>query len=134
MRLELNKLQFVSELFFSEAEFGVNEQRFLQRFQRQKSEKQAGARGEGQTINTSSPVCSPSDSESTAVSLSALLASLNSCCNPWIYMLFSGQLLSDCARSLPCCRLLRRRFTRRHSDCSSRRTTLLSRLQGPTSV
>ncbi|CAG12390.1 unnamed protein product, partial [Tetraodon nigroviridis] len=32
------------------------------------------------------------DSESTAVSLSALLAGLNSCCNPWIYMLLGGHL------------------------------------------
>ncbi|TWW64905.1 arg8-vasotocin receptor-like [Takifugu flavidus] len=71
------------------------------------------------------------DSESTAVTLSALLASLNSCCNPWIYMLFGGRLLSDCAGSLPCCSRLGGRFTRRHSDCSLRRTTLLSRLQGP---
>ena len=29
------------------------------------------------------------------MALSALLASLNSCCNPWIYMLFSGHLLGD---------------------------------------
>lgn len=66
-----------------------------------------------------------------AVTLSALLASLNSCCNPWIYMLFSGRLLSDCAGSLPCCRRLGGAFTHRRSDRSLRRTTLLSRLQGP---
>ncbi|CAL8405271.1 unnamed protein product [Arctogadus glacialis] len=41
------------------------------------------------------------DSENTAVALSALLASLNSCCNPWIYMLFSGHLLGEAARCLP---------------------------------
>ncbi|CAL8242309.1 unnamed protein product [Merluccius merluccius] len=73
------------------------------------------------------------DSENTAVALSALLASLNSCCNPWIYMLFSGHLLGDAGRCLPCCRrrALRRTFTHQDSDSSVRRTTLLSRLQGP---
>lgn len=65
------------------------------------------------------------------MTLSALLASLNSCCNPWIYMIFSGHLLSDFARSLPCCCGLRSRFGRRDSNSSTRRTTLLSRLQGP---
>ncbi|CAB1421782.1 unnamed protein product [Pleuronectes platessa] len=71
------------------------------------------------------------DSENTIVTLSALLASLNSCCNPWIYMIFSGPLLSDFAGSLPCCRRLRSKFSHQDSDSSSRRTTLLSRLQGP---
>ncbi|XP_059905491.1 arg8-vasotocin receptor-like [Gadus macrocephalus] len=75
------------------------------------------------------------DSENTAVALSALLASLNSCCNPWIYMLFSGHLLGEAARCLPC-----RRRSLRHrrgvagqqdSDSSVRRTTLLSWLHGP---
>ncbi|KAM3587972.1 uncharacterized protein V6R79_017911 [Siganus canaliculatus] len=71
------------------------------------------------------------DSENAAVTLSALLASLNSCCNPWIYMIFSGHLLSDFASSLPCCRSLRNKFVHQDSDSSIRRTTLLSRLQGP---
>ncbi|KAG8005492.1 [Arg8]-vasotocin receptor [Nibea albiflora] len=71
------------------------------------------------------------DSENTTVTLSALLASLNSCCNPWIYMIFSGHLLSDFASSLPCCRPLRGKFVHQDSDSSIRRTTLLSRLQGP---
>ncbi|CAI5636445.1 arg8-vasotocin receptor [Oreochromis niloticus] len=70
------------------------------------------------------------DSENAAVTLSALLASLNSCCNPWIYMIFSGNLLSDFARSLPCCCHLRNRFHHQDSDSSIRRTTLLTRLQG----
>ncbi|KAF3859671.1 hypothetical protein F7725_022070 [Dissostichus mawsoni] len=55
---------------------------------------------------------------------------LNSCCNPWIYMIFSGHLLSDFTRSFPCCRPLRRKLGHQDSDSSSRRTTLLSRLQG----
>ncbi|XP_030006945.1 arg8-vasotocin receptor-like [Sphaeramia orbicularis] len=71
------------------------------------------------------------DSENTAVTLSALLASLNSCCNPWIYMIFSGHLLSDFASILPCCSRLKNKFTHLDSDSSIRRTTLLSRLQGP---
>ncbi|KAM8884852.1 arg8-vasotocin receptor-like [Synchiropus picturatus] len=71
------------------------------------------------------------DSENAAVTLSALLASLNSCCNPWIYMIFSGHLLSDFASSLPCCHRLRSKFSHQDSDSSIRRTTLLSRLQGP---
>ncbi len=75
--------------------------------------------------------CFPADSENATVTLSALLASLNSCCNPWIYMIFSGHLLSDFARSLPCCRRLRNKFGHQDSDSSIRRTTLLSRLQGP---
>ncbi|XP_029968922.1 arg8-vasotocin receptor-like [Salarias fasciatus] len=70
------------------------------------------------------------DSESAAVTLSALLASLNSCCNPWIYLVFSGQLLHR-AGGLPCCRRLRTAFRYRDSDSSFRRTTLLSNLQGP---
>ncbi|XP_068163005.1 arg8-vasotocin receptor-like [Antennarius striatus] len=68
------------------------------------------------------------DSENAAVTLSALLASLNSCCNPWIYMAFSGQLLANGAGCLPCCR---RRLVHHDSDSSIRRTTVMSRLQGP---
>ncbi|AWO98355.1 putative arg8-vasotocin receptor-like [Scophthalmus maximus] len=70
-------------------------------------------------------------SENTIVTLSALLASLNSCCNPWIYMIFSGHLLSDFAGGLPCCRRLRTKLAPQDSDSSIRRTTLLSRLHGP---
>ncbi|XP_035475735.2 arg8-vasotocin receptor-like [Scophthalmus maximus] len=72
-----------------------------------------------------------SESENTIVTLSALLASLNSCCNPWIYMIFSGHLLSDFAGGLPCCRRLRTKLAPQDSDSSIRRTTLLSRLHGP---
>uniref|UniRef100_A0AAY4E548 G-protein coupled receptors family 1 profile domain-containing protein n=1 Tax=Denticeps clupeoides TaxID=299321 RepID=A0AAY4E548_9TELE len=38
--------------------------------------------------------------------IAMLLASLNSCCNPWIYLLFAGHLFRDlmrrCLRSVPC--------------------------------
>ncbi|KAM4615672.1 arg8-vasotocin receptor-like [Polymixia lowei] len=71
------------------------------------------------------------DSENTVVTLSALLASLNSCCNPWIYMVFSGHLLSDFVYCLPYCCNLRQKFGHQDSDSSIRRTTLLPRLQGP---
>ncbi|XP_076015849.1 arg8-vasotocin receptor-like [Genypterus blacodes] len=70
------------------------------------------------------------DSENTVVTLSALLASLNSCCNPWIYMIFSGHLLSDFARSFPFCCRLTQTFTPQDSDSSIRRTTLFSRHHG----
>ncbi|KAK7916709.1 hypothetical protein WMY93_012470 [Mugilogobius chulae] len=35
--------------------------------------------------------------------ISMLLASLNSCCNPWIYMCFAGHLFQDLRQSFPCC-------------------------------
>ncbi|XP_075900373.1 arg8-vasotocin receptor-like [Nelusetta ayraudi] len=79
------------------------------------------------------------DSESAAVSLSALLASLNSCCNPWIYLVFSGHLFSDCRCRKHGQQHGHRQHGRRRSsvaaksesESSVRHTTLLSRLQGP---
>uniref|UniRef100_A0AAZ1XKJ7 G-protein coupled receptors family 1 profile domain-containing protein n=1 Tax=Oreochromis aureus TaxID=47969 RepID=A0AAZ1XKJ7_OREAU len=35
--------------------------------------------------------------------ISMLLASLNSCCNPWIYMCFAGHLFQDLRQNLLCC-------------------------------
>ncbi|XP_061688148.1 oxytocin receptor isoform X2 [Syngnathoides biaculeatus] len=35
--------------------------------------------------------------------ISMLLASLNSCCNPWIYMCFAGHLFHDLRENLLCC-------------------------------
>ncbi|KAJ7999866.1 hypothetical protein DPEC_G00198840 [Dallia pectoralis] len=35
--------------------------------------------------------------------ISMLLASLNSCCNPWIYMFFAGHLFTDLMRCCICC-------------------------------
>ncbi|KAK1796548.1 hypothetical protein P4O66_009583 [Electrophorus voltai] len=35
--------------------------------------------------------------------ISMLLASLNSCCNPWIYMCFAGHLFHDLKQNLLCC-------------------------------
>ncbi len=73
-------------------------------------------------------VCVRLDSENTAVTLSALLASLNSCCNPWIYMGFSGHLLQDFAHCFPCCHKIQQRFRKEDSDSSLRRTTLLTKI------
>lgn len=68
------------------------------------------------------------ESENTAVSLSALLASLNSCCNPWIYMIFSGHLLHDFTLCFPCCNKLRYKFKKEDSDSSLRRNTVLTKM------
>ncbi|XP_078065525.1 oxytocin receptor [Mustelus asterias] len=35
--------------------------------------------------------------------ISMLLASLNSCCNPWIYMFFTGRLFHDLVQRFHCC-------------------------------
>ncbi|KAJ0069936.1 hypothetical protein NL108_017192 [Boleophthalmus pectinirostris] len=68
------------------------------------------------------------DSENTAVTLSALLASLNSCCNPWIYMIFSGHLLHDFLHCFSCCHRFRSDLKKEDSDSSLRRTTLLTKM------
>lgn len=62
------------------------------------------------------------------VTLSALLASLNSCCNPWIYMIFSGHLLQDFVHCFSCCGGVNRDFRKEDSDSSIRRTTLLTKM------
>uniref|UniRef100_S4RZU4 G-protein coupled receptors family 1 profile domain-containing protein n=1 Tax=Petromyzon marinus TaxID=7757 RepID=S4RZU4_PETMA len=41
--------------------------------------------------------------EGSAFTIVMLLASLNSCTNPWIYMFFSGHLIYDFAHCIPCC-------------------------------
>ncbi|NXA21858.1 V1BR protein, partial [Ibidorhyncha struthersii] len=70
------------------------------------------------------------DDESTnvAFTITMLLASLSSCCNPWIYMFFSGHLLQDAARCLSCWGNPRPRLRRQGSTGSlcSRKTTILS--------
>ncbi|XP_034444711.1 arginine vasopressin receptor 1Aa [Hippoglossus hippoglossus] len=68
------------------------------------------------------------DSENTAVTISALLASLNSCCNPWIYMIFSGHLLQDFMNCFSWCRRANADFKKEDSDSSIRRTTLLTKM------
>ncbi|KFW69452.1 Vasopressin V1b receptor [Pygoscelis adeliae] len=70
------------------------------------------------------------DDESTnvAFTITMLLASLSSCCNPWIYMFFSGHLLQDVAHCLSCWGGPRPRLRRQASTGSlcSRKTTILS--------
>lgn len=72
------------------------------------------------------------DSENPSITITALLASLNSCCNPWIYMFFSGHLLQDCVQSFPCCQRMAQKFTKDESDNTSRRQTSYSNNQSPT--
>nr|XP_020479729.1 arg8-vasotocin receptor-like isoform X1 [Monopterus albus] len=68
------------------------------------------------------------ESENTTVTLSALLASLNSCCNPWIYMIFSGHLFQDFVHWFSCCHKINTDFKNEDSDGSLRRTTLLTKM------
>ncbi|NXC41358.1 V1BR protein, partial [Penelope pileata] len=42
------------------------------------------------------------ESSNVAFTITMLLAGLSSCCNPWIYMCFSGQLLRGAGRCLGC--------------------------------
>ncbi|XP_068171407.1 oxytocin receptor b [Antennarius striatus] len=41
--------------------------------------------------------------EDMAFIIAMLLASLNSCCNPWIYMFFAGHLFQDLMQNIFCC-------------------------------
>uniref|UniRef100_A0A7M4ETA8 Arginine vasopressin receptor 1B n=1 Tax=Crocodylus porosus TaxID=8502 RepID=A0A7M4ETA8_CROPO len=68
------------------------------------------------------------DSSDAAFTITMLLASLSSCCNPWIYMFFSRHLLHDALRSLSCCTRLRPGLKRQVSNGSlcSRKTTVLT--------
>ena len=68
------------------------------------------------------------ESTNVAFTITMLLASLSSCCNPWIYMFFSGHLLQDAARCLSCWGSPRPGLWRQASTGSlcSRKTTILS--------
>ncbi|NXH18391.1 V1BR protein, partial [Bucco capensis] len=75
------------------------------------------------------------DDESTnvAFTITMLLGSLSSCCNPWIYMFFSGHMLQDVAQCLCCWGRARPRLHRQGSTGSlcSRKTTILSHSHQP---
>jgi len=62
-------------------------------------------------------ICSTCFFIDNAVVIMLLLASLNSCCNPWIYLVFSGNLISNL---IPC-------------DCSDKPKTSIDRLLCPCS-
>ncbi|NXX16208.1 V1BR protein, partial [Podargus strigoides] len=66
------------------------------------------------------------DSTNVAFTITMLLASLSSCCNPWIYMFFSGHLLQDAARCLSCWGSPRLRRQASTGSLCSRKTTILS--------
>ncbi|XP_048405168.1 arginine vasopressin receptor 1Aa [Stegostoma tigrinum] len=68
------------------------------------------------------------DSTDTAFTLTMLLGSLNSCCNPWIYMFFSGHLLSDIIHVFPCCHKITRKLKKEDSETSIKRHTLLTKI------
>uniref|UniRef100_H0XL88 Vasopressin V1a receptor n=2 Tax=Otolemur garnettii TaxID=30611 RepID=H0XL88_OTOGA len=73
------------------------------------------------------------ESENPTVTITALLGSLNSCCNPWIYMFYSGHLLQDCVQGLPCCCSVEHRLNKGDTDSVSRRQTSYSNNRSPTS-
>uniref|UniRef100_A0A8D0GXR7 Arginine vasopressin receptor 1B n=1 Tax=Sphenodon punctatus TaxID=8508 RepID=A0A8D0GXR7_SPHPU len=68
------------------------------------------------------------ESSNVAFTITMLLASLSSCCNPWIYMFFSGHLLHDILHYFSCCGSLHSSLKRQISNGSlcSRKTTILS--------
>ncbi|XP_010381246.2 vasopressin V1a receptor [Rhinopithecus roxellana] len=72
------------------------------------------------------------ESENPTITITALLGSLNSCCNPWIYMFFSGHLLQDCVQSFPCCQNIKEKFNKEDTDSMSRRQTFYSNSRSPT--
>ncbi|NXD30401.1 V1BR protein, partial [Spelaeornis formosus] len=71
------------------------------------------------------------ESTDVAFSITMLLASLSSCCNPWIYLFFSGHLLRGSGRCGGCCGRPGAGLHRPNSSGSlcSRRTTILSHSQ-----
>ncbi|XP_060633520.2 vasopressin V1a receptor [Anolis sagrei] len=72
------------------------------------------------------------ESEDILITVTALLASLNSCCNPWIYMFFSGHLLQDFVQSLLCCRKMKQRLNKEDSESYSRKQTSYTNNRSPT--
>ncbi|XP_062461598.1 vasopressin V1b receptor [Pezoporus occidentalis] len=73
------------------------------------------------------------DSTNAAFTITMLLASLSSCCNPWIYMAFSGHLRRGAARCLRRWGSPRPGLRRAGSTGSlcSRKSTILSHSPGP---
>ncbi|XP_015272495.1 PREDICTED: vasopressin V1b receptor [Gekko japonicus] len=67
------------------------------------------------------------ESSNVSFTITMLLGSLSSCCNPWIYMFFSGHFLHDILRYFSCCGSLQSNLKRQFSNGSlcSRKTTIL---------
>ncbi|XP_077459942.1 oxytocin receptor b [Stigmatopora argus] len=57
--------------------------------------------------------------EDTAFIIAMLLASLNSCCNPWIYMLFAGHMFQGVMHSFFCCQRFVKASSCRRPDNNS---------------
>ncbi|XP_020641695.3 vasopressin V1a receptor [Pogona vitticeps] len=72
------------------------------------------------------------ESEDVLITVTALLACLNSCCNPWIYMFFSGHLLQDFIRGFLCCKKIKQRLKKEDSESISRRQTSFTTNRSPT--
>ncbi|XP_030077476.1 vasopressin V1b receptor [Microcaecilia unicolor] len=71
------------------------------------------------------------ESSDIAFTITMLLASVSSCCNPWIYMFFNGPLLQDTLRHCFCCRTFHSSLKRENSNGSltSSRNTILTQIQ-----
>nr|BAC23056.1 mesotocin receptor [Dryophytes japonicus] len=59
--------------------------------------------------------------EASLFIIAMLLGSLNSCCNPWIYMLFTGHLFHDLLQSFLCCSARYLKSRQQGSDLSASR-------------
>nr|AAQ22365.1 mesotocin receptor [Aquarana catesbeiana] len=59
--------------------------------------------------------------EASLFIIAMLLGSLNSCCNPWIYMLFTGHLFHDLLQRLLCCSARYLKAKQQGSDLSASR-------------
>ncbi|XP_044158098.1 oxytocin receptor [Bufo gargarizans] len=59
--------------------------------------------------------------EASLFIIAMLLGSLNSCCNPWIYMLFTGHLFHDLLQSFFCCSAQYLKSQQQGSDLSASR-------------
>lgn len=57
---------------------------------------------DGPRVTACSPFL-PTHPAASAFIIAMLLASLNSCCNPWIYMLFTGHLFHELVQRFLCC-------------------------------
>ncbi|XP_018410731.1 PREDICTED: oxytocin receptor [Nanorana parkeri] len=64
--------------------------------------------------------------EASLFIIAMLLGSLNSCCNPWIYMLFTGHLFHDLLQRFLCCSARYLKSKQQASDLSASRKSTSS--------